>query len=289
MRHAQTASVVSGTPVRAGDARGTAATRTVDEQGSPQPAIRLDDVGLVLDGSVILAGVTLEVAAGEVVSIVGPSGCGKTTLLNIVAGLLTGCTGSVTTDTHAVTGPGPDRCVVFQEDAVFPWMTVRKNVAYAPTLRGAPRAEIAALVGEMVALVGLSGKEDVFPRQLSGGQRKRVDLARALAARPQVLLMDEPYAALDQMTKQRLQSEFLNAVAREGMTSMFVTHDLEEAIFVADRIVVMAADPGRIVDVVDVPFGLPRTSDLRMSSDFQRIRRHVDHLIHDLATAGEPA
>jgi len=243
------------------------------------PTIELRDLSLVLGANRILSGIDLTVQRGEVVSVIGPSGCGKTTLLNVVAGLAEGWSGAGLISGSPITGPGPDRTVVFQEDAVFPWMTVRRNIGYALELRKASQAQIDTVVSTMVDLVGLRGKEDMLPRQLSGGQRKRVDLARALAATPEVLLMDEPYAALDQMTKQRLQQEFLNAVTREQMTSLFVTHDLEEAIFVADRIIVMAAAPGRIQEVVDVPFDHPRSADLRTTPEFQDIRRYLDHAI----------
>jgi len=252
----------------------------LEEATVPSPAIELRDVSLSFGANQILSGIDLTVQRGEVISVIGPSGCGKTTLLNVVAGLVDGWSGHASTAGSMITGPGPDRTVVFQEDAVFPWMTVRRNVGYALELRKAPREQIDTVVKTMVELVGLQGKEGMLPRQLSGGQRKRVDLARALAATPEVLLMDEPYAALDQMTKQRLQQEFLNAVTREQMTSLFVTHDLEEAIFVANRIVVMAAGPGRIQEVVEVPFGQPRNADLRTTPEFQDIRRHLDHAIH---------
>lgn len=244
------------------------------------PAIEIRALSLELGGAQILSGIDLLVQPGEVVSVIGPSGCGKTTLLNVIAGLIDGWHGAAHAAGKAIAAPGPDRTVVFQEDAVFPWMTVRENVGYALKLRKAPAADIDRVVAAMVDLVGLNGQENKLPRQLSGGQRKRVDLARALAATPEVLLMDEPYAALDQMTKQRLQHEFLNAVHREHMTSLFVTHDLEEAIFVADRILVMQASPGRIAEIVDVPFGQSRDSDLRTSQPFQDIRRHLDHAIH---------
>lgn len=246
----------------------------------PLPTIQLEHVGIDIGAMTILSDIDLAVDQGEVVSVIGPSGCGKTTLLNIIAGLAPPWTGVASTQHLTITGPGPDRTVVFQEDAVFPWMTVRKNVAYALTLRKTAKEEADKVVAEMIGLVGLQGKEDMYPRQLSGGQRKRVDLARALAAKPSVLLMDEPYAALDQMTKQRLQQEFLNAVHRERMTSIFVTHDLEEAIFVADRIVIMAANPGRVVEIVPVPFSHPRQADLRMAEEFQAIRKHISHAIH---------
>jgi len=246
----------------------------------PGPAIELSGLSLEINGVQILHDINCSVQPGEVITVIGPSGCGKTTLLSVVAGLSSAWSGEAMVDGSPITGPGPDRTVVFQEDAVFPWMTVRKNVSYAPRLQGLSTAETAALTDEMIALVGLEGKADYLPKQLSGGQRKRVDLARALAARPRVLLMDEPYAALDQMTKQRLQQEFLAAVDRESMTSLFVTHDLEEAIFVADRIAIMAANPGRIAEIIDVPFPKPRTPDLRMSEPFQEIRKYISHAIH---------
>jgi NitT/TauT family transport system ATP-binding protein len=242
------------------------------ERDSPA-ALELDSVAVEIAGSQILHDISLSVRTGEVVSVVGPSGCGKTTLLNVVAGLVPVSAGTATVDSAPITGPGPDRTVVFQEDAVFSWMTVAQNVAYALALRRTPADEQRRTVTDLLELVGLGGRGAAWPKELSGGMRKRVDLARAFAARPKVLLMDEPYAALDQMTKQRLQQEFRNVVLSRTTTSMFVTHDLEEAIYVADRIVVMSASPGRIAAVHDVPFGRDRSPGIRTSAAFQDLRR----------------
>ena len=264
----------------------TLATDEKDPANNGAAMVEVTDVSVVLSGRTVLGGVNLEMARGEVVSVIGPSGCGKTTLLNTVAGLLPVTSGSVVVNGRLVTGPGPDRTVVFQEDAVFPWMTVGANVAYPLTLRRADKQHKAETVRELLALVGLEGRENAYPRELSGGMRKRVDLARAFAAEPKVLLMDEPYAALDQMTKQRLQQEFLTVTARNGTTAMFVTHDLEEAIYVADRIVVMGASPGRITEIHQVPFAHPRDPGLRMSGDFQALRKVISDALH---ANGEPA
>lgn len=243
--------------------------------------------GLVIDGVSVnygsmrtLDNVSFEVSHGEIVTIVGTSGCGKTTLLNVVAGLLQPSTGSVSVAGSSISGPGPDRAMVFQEDAVFPWMTVRDNAAYALRLKKIPKARRYATVQPLLDELGLGDRGDAYPRQLSGGLRKRVDLARALASHPEVLLMDEPYAALDQMTKGRLQIEFMRIAKENSVTSLFVTHDLEEAVFVADRVIVMAANPGRIVEICHIPFPYPRHQDLKPEPEFQEIRRKLMNLIH---------
>ncbi|MHB8692529.1 MAG: ABC transporter ATP-binding protein [Solirubrobacteraceae bacterium] len=235
----------------------------------------LTDVSVELGGNAILADIRMSIAAGELICLIGPSGCGKTTLLNAVAGLVPTTSGEVLVDGAHVAGPGPDRAVVFQDDAVFPWMRVERNVGYGLRLRGVSAAEIDSTVESTLALVGLSQARKMWPRELSGGMRKRVDLARALAVEPPILLMDEPYGALDMMTKERLQVEFERIHAARGMTVMFVTHDLEEAIYLADRVVVMSAGPGRIASITDVPFPRPRPLKLKLSDAFQVLRGEI--------------
>jgi NitT/TauT family transport system ATP-binding protein len=198
--------------------------------------------------------------------------------LNIIAGLVPHDQGTVKVDGVEVKGPGPDRAMVFQEDAVFPWMTVRKNVEYGLRRKGLSSNEIEQRAASILKVVGLVGTEKRFPRELSGGMRKRVDLARALAVEPDLLLMDEPYGSLDAMTKERLQVEFLRICEEarrtidKWMTVVFVTHDLEEALFVGDRVVVVAANPGRIASSLNVPFEYPRGVDLKRTEAFQTLR-----------------
>jgi NitT/TauT family transport system ATP-binding protein len=226
-----------------------------------------------------LRDVTLDIPAGAFVTLLGASGCGKTTLLNLIAGLLTPTAGSVTVRGERVTGPGAARTMVFQDDAVFPWYTVARNVEYGLRVQGVPKQRRRERVREMVDLVGLAGREDAYPHQLSGGMRKRVDVARALAVNPSVLLMDEPFAALDAMTKSRLQLEFLRIWEASRMTVIFVTHDIEEALLLSDLVAIMAPRPGPITRVVDVPFPRPRNDELRTSPAFQALRRELTGIL----------
>lgn len=227
----------------------------------------------------VIEDLSFEVAEGEILCLIGASGCGKTTLLNVVAGLVPYWHGSVTIDSRPVHAPGPDRVMVFQEDAVFPWMRVRQNVEYGLRVKKINKAERARKAGEVISLVGLEGSEDLFPKELSGGMRKRVDLARALAVEPEVLLMDEPYAALDVMTKERLQTEFVRISEQTSMTCIFVTHDLEEALFLGHRIILLGRTPARIVATYDVPFGHPRDLSLKRSPTFQELRGELANRI----------
>lgn len=208
------------------------------------------------DRVVALEGVDLEVKEGEFLTVVGPSGCGKTTLLNILAGLIQPTRGAVLLDGRAVTGPGPDRGVVFQEFAVMPWRTVERNIAHGLEIRGVSKAERAAIVRRFVDLVGLTGFEQKYPHELSGGMKQRVAVARTLAADPQVMLMDEPFASVDAQTRITLQEE-LNAIAlATRKTILFVTHNVEEAVFLGDRCCVLSQRPGRVKALV--PVGIPR-------------------------------
>ncbi len=215
----------------------------------------------------------------ELITIVGASGCGKSTLLNIIAGLLPPTHGLVRINGKQITQPGPDRTMVFQDDAVFPWYTVRQNVEYGLRVQKIEKQERERLVNHYIDLVGLNEARDLYPRQLSGGMRKRVDVARAIATKPEVLLMDEPFAALDVLTKQRMQEEFLNIWSANRVTVIFVTHDLEEALYLSDRVVVMTPNPGRVRALVDVPFGRPREPDIKTDLEFQKMRRELGYVL----------
>jgi NitT/TauT family transport system ATP-binding protein len=227
----------------------------------------------------VIEDLSLSLYDHEFLAVVGASGCGKSTLLNIIAGLLPPVDGKAFLDDREIKGPGLDRTMVFQDDAVFPWYTVRGNVEYGLKISRIGKEEKAQRVAHTLELVGLSGCETLYPRQLSGGMRKRVDVARAIITRPKVLLMDEPFAALDVMTKEKLQEQFLEIWNETRMTVVFVTHDLEEALFMADRVVVMASHPGRIARLVDVPFSRPRARDLKTIAEFQAMRRELGHVL----------
>lgn len=230
-----------------------------------------------LEGENIIEDFHISIHDQEFISIVGVSGCGKSTLLNIVAGLLPPSKGRVLLREKDIKHPGSDRAMVFQDDAVFPWYTVRQNVEYGLKIKKFTPKERSNLTDHYLNLVGLKDSQNLFPRQLSGGMRKRVDVARAVATNPDVLLMDEPFAALDVLTKERLQTEFLNIWNNNRITVIFVTHDLEEAIYLSDRVVVMSFQPGRVKRVVEVPFSRPRDKDLKTTLAFQNIRRDLGH------------
>jgi ABC-type nitrate/sulfonate/bicarbonate transport system ATPase subunit len=205
----------------------------------------------------VLAGISLTVADGEFVAVVGPSGCGKTTLLNIVAGFERPDRGEVRVDGRPVTRPSPKGIVISQQGSVFPWLTVRRNLAFG--LNGLPRADLDRLADHYAALVGLQGFEGAYPYELSGGMLKRVELARALAVKPELLYMDEPLAALDALTRFRMRLELLRILSRERHTVLLVTHDVEEAIHLADRVVVLTTRPAAIRSIVTVDFPHPRS------------------------------
>ena len=236
------------------------------------PKIVIENLAVGYGSGYVLEGISFDVSEGEIVCLIGASGCGKTTLLNIVAGLVPYQQGMVTMDSRLVDRPGPDRVMVFQDDAVFPWMRVQENVEYGLRVKKMGKEDRARRAAEIIELVGLSGNERLFPRELSGGMRKRVDLARALAVEPEVLLMDEPYAALDVMTKERLQIEFVRISEDTNMTCIFVTHDLEEALFVGHRVILLGRRPARIVATYEVPFSHPRDVSLKRAADFQTLR-----------------
>ncbi len=207
----------------------------------------------------------------EFVSLIGPSGCGKTTLLNLIAGLIPPSGGRILLDEKPVTGPGRDRGVVFQQDAILPWRTVIRNVEYGLELRGEDPANRRKVALRFIQVVGLDKFADFYPKELSGGMKKRVALAAVFANNPEVLLMDEPFGSLDYPTKLALQRELLEIWERQKKTTVFVTHDLEEALFLSDRVFALAH--GTIESVVEIPFPRPRTDDLRVSAELQEMKR----------------
>lgn len=226
--------------------------------------------------------IDLEVTSGEFVSILGPSGCGKSTLLYIVGGFVPPSGGTVSVSGRPVTGPGPDRGPVFQEFALFPWKTVLGNVAYGLREAGLPRREAEARASALIARVGLKGFERFYPKELSGGMKQRVAIARTLAYDPAILLMDEPFGALDAHTRIRLQNELLDLWERDRKTVLFVTHAVDEAVFLSDRVVVMTRQPGRIKAVVDIDLPRPRRRDeLLLDSRYQHHVIDLERMIED--------
>ena len=221
----------------------------------------------------VLSGIDLDIARGQFVCIIGESGCGKSTLLRMTAGLLMPSEGQVLHDGTAVRGVRYELGFVFQQDAVFPWLTVEKNVAYGPKSRGVPKAERERLVAQWCEAVGLTAFRKAYPKQLSGGMRKRVDLARAYANSPDILLMDEPFAALDVQTKAEMQDAVLELWRSTGKTVVFVTHDLDEAVFLSDLVVVLSSRPGRVHAIVRSTLARPRAAETRVSDAFVAAKR----------------
>lgn len=251
--------------------------------------VRLENVGLEYDGRPVLKDLSLSVRRDEVVAVLGPSGCGKTTLLNIVAGFLQATAGVALVNGREIRGPGPDRGVVFQSYALFDWMTVQDNIAFALSCAGRPRAEQRAVAQQMAQLVGLAGFEQAYPYQLSGGMKQRCGLARVLASRPSVMLMDEPFAAVDVQTRETLQEEILRIQAATGCTIIFITHSIEEAVFLGHRILLMQR--GRFGAYKEYAVDLPRpraNAENRLHAEFVRLRAEV---YRDLRAsyAAEPA
>ena len=222
-----------------------------------------------------LGGVSLEIADNEFVTVVGPSGCGKSTLLNILAGLETPSGGEALVDGKAVDGPGPERGVIFQQYALFPWLSVRENVEFGMRSTGVPKKERRERAEHFIRLVGLERFADALPKTLSGGMKQRCAIARAYAVNPSILLMDEPFGALDALTRVRLQEQLLQTWSSDRRTVLFITHDVDEAVFLAGRVIVMAARPGRIHDVIDVDLPYPRTEEVRLSPEFGKLRNEV--------------
>ncbi len=236
-----------------------------------RPMVEVRDVRKTYPGGIeALSGITLDFPEGQLTTLLGPSGCGKTTLLKIIAGLLPATSGEVLVDGRRVAGPGPERAFVFQDFALLPWATVLRNVAFGLELRGVPRGEREAAAARHIARVGLKGFEERFPHELSGGMRQRVGLARALAVDAKVVMMDEPFSAVDEQTRRKFQEELLDLVANERRTFLFVTHSIEEAVYVSDRIVLLSRRPSHVSSIVE-----PR---LPRGGDPEKIRRHPAYL-----------
>ncbi|MBW4080699.1 ABC transporter ATP-binding protein [Paenibacillus sp. S150] len=224
--------------------------------------------------------VDLTVRPGEFLTIVGPSGCGKSTLLDLIAGLAAPTEGALYIDGRKITGPALDRGIVMQGYALFPWRTVRRNIEFGLEIKKVPKRDRKAVSDRYLELVGLSGYGDRYPYELSGGMKQRVAIARALAYDPEVLLMDEPFAAVDAQTRETLQDELLQIWEQTGKTIVFVTHSIDEAVALADRVVVMSPNPGRIRDIVDVALPRPRrVGDVQATADFSWIRHRVWELL----------
>jgi len=263
---------------------------------TPEPVLRVERVGMTFTAGtrevVALQDIDLEVAPGELVCLLGPSGCGKSTLLNAIAGFTPPTSGTLLVSGRPITGPGPDRAMVFQEYALFPWMTVEANVAFGLELQGVPARAIGERVGGLLRQLGLSEFRDRFPKELSGGMRQRVAIARVLAIDPPILLMDEPFGALDALTRRNLQDELIRIWSDLRKTILFVTHGIEEAIYLADRVVVMTYRPGRVKRVLAVR--LPRPRDTA-SPEFNALKREVSALVmeeqqrHEQAERGATA
>lgn len=228
-----------------------------------------------------------QVRAGEFVSIVGTSGCGKSTLLNIIAGLADYTSGELLLNGKAVSGPGSDRAVVFQSDATFPWLSVEDNIQYGMKVKKVPKEQRKRTTDELLNLLGLEKFRRAYPRELSGGMRKRIDIGRAYAAEPDILLMDEPFGALDVVTRETMQDELLRIWSEKRRTVIFVTHDLEEAMYLSDRIILLSPRPGRMKEIVELPFGRPRTPELRESREFYELRNKLRKLMNPGGTDRE--
>jgi len=230
----------------------------------------------------VLDGIDFSVGEGELVSIVGPSGCGKSTFLAAVDGLVSIDGGKIMIDDREVTKPGPDRGLVFQQDSLFPWRTVQRNVSYGLEIQKTlGKEEIARRARKFVELVGLAGFEDSYPNELSGGMRQRVNIARALAVDPELLLLDEPFAALDAQTREFMQFELLRILDRAQKTGLFITHQIDEAIFLSNRVIVFSARPAKVKEIVEVDLPKERTLDLKHTPRFMEIFRHIWRLIEE--------
>jgi NitT/TauT family transport system ATP-binding protein len=259
-------------------------------KAAPQPKLDVRGVSLELynerteQSLSVLHDIDLQVRTGELVSVVGPSGCGKSTFLNAVDGLIKVTAGDILVDGRTVAGPGPDRAMVFQHDSLFPWRTVIENVMYGLDLQGRlGKAERRERALKLVELVGLAGFAEHYPHELSGGMRQRVNIARALVMQPQLLLLDEPFAALDAQTREFMQVELLKILARARTTALFVTHQINEAVFLSDRVVVLSARPAGIKAVIDVDLPAGRSLAIKLQPSFIELEQRIWRLIEQEA------
>lgn len=246
---------------------------------NPTVKVKIDHVVKKFHGRngemVALNGVDLDIKENEFICVVGPSGCGKSTLLNIIGGLETPTEGKVLVDGKEVEGPGPDRGIVFQQYALFPWLTVEKNVEFGLKLQGVAEQERKELTKKYLKMVELEAFAKSYPKELSGGMKQRVAIARAYAVNPKVLLMDEPFGALDAQTRTQLQTELLVTWHNEKKTCFFITHDVEEAIILAQRVIVMCARPGRVKDIVEIDIPYPRDQKTKMTPRFMELKNYI--------------
>lgn len=260
---------------------------TAPSSQSPSPArppiVRFS--GLVKrfgDNPPVIDGIDFTAEHGDFVSLIGPSGCGKSTVLKLMSGLLATSSGEIIIDGMTPANAREELFYVFQEPTLLPWLTVQANVEMPLAIRGRPSGERAAAAEKALALVGLEGRASFYPRELSGGQKMRVSIARALSMAPKVLLMDEPFGALDEMTRDHLNEELLAIRAKQAWTAFFVTHSVAEAVFLSNRIVVLSANPGRIHTEVKVDLPYPRTEDTRLSPEYQRLVAEVSRLLRSV-------
>ena len=252
--------------------------------------LSINDMGKVFDSNkgavTALEDINLTVNRGELAVIVGPSGCGKSTLLNIVAGLEQATSGEAVLEGQPITGPGADRGMVFQSYTLFPWLTVRKNVEFGLRLKGVPGAERAEIARKYINLVGLGEFENALPKELSGGMKQRVAIARVLANKPVMLLMDEPFGALDAQTRLLLQELLLDVWRQESSTILFITHDIDEAILLADNVYIMSRRPGRIKAKVPVDIARPRDHKASLTPEFSKVKSQIMDLLWEEIAAG---
>ena len=230
--------------------------------------------------TVALNGVNMDIYDNEFICVVGPSGCGKSTLLNIIAGLHEPTSGEVLVDGAKVEGTGVERGVVFQQYALFPWLTVKKNVEFGLRIKKMPPEEMEATAMKYIKMVGLEKFVNAYPKELSGGMKQRVAIARAYAVNPSILLMDEPFGALDAQTRTQLQTELLRTWEEEQKTCFFITHDVEEAILLASRVVVMSARPGRVKEVIDIDIPYPRNQETKMLPRFTELKNYIWNILN---------
>jgi NitT/TauT family transport system ATP-binding protein len=248
---------------------------------APPVRVRFDHVSLefpTANGWLrVVDDVSYDIREGEFVAVIGPSGCGKTTMMNMLAGFVAPTSGAVLLDGKPVAGPGPERGVIFQEYGVFPWLTVKDNIAFGLRLSAnrASNSEVQAVCERYMRLMGLADFANAYPKTLSGGMRQRLAIARAYAVRPEFLLMDEPFGALDAQTRSNMQNLLLEVLATEGKTVMLITHSVEEAIYLASRIVIVTARPARVREIVEVPFPYPRDESLHEEPAFGELRSHI--------------
>ena len=251
----------------------------------PATRVQFDHVSLSFDtpkGSLrVVDDVSYDIQDGDFIAVIGPSGCGKTTMMSMLAGFQKPTTGRVLFDGKPVAGPGPERGVIFQEYGVFPWLTVKQNIAFGLSLKAnhVPAAERNAICEHYLELMGLADFANSWPKHLSGGMRQRLAIARAYAVKPQFLLMDEPFGALDAQTRSNMQNLLLKVLETEGKTVMLITHSVDEAIYLASRIVVVTARPARIREIIQVPFAYPRDESIQERAEFGELRKHVRELV----------